>query len=174
MAERPRIPWPRFELVTLTGGSLPPHLAAACPALTVPSAGTGACEPRAELALIRAPNGQELIYFGDRTNELMCLDPATGQVVDMVAGYRGRIVRAPLMVNSSLSQFIATVREATARFPFHDAGPDADLDAAADSLRAQLEPIDPPAWYSDGYWDTFYWDVSIGDYSPALFERAGR
>jgi len=168
--ERPRVPWPRFELVMLTGGSLPPRLAAAYPALTVPRGGIGACKPRAELALIRAPDGQELICFGDLTYQVMCLNPADGQVVDMVIDPRGRTVRPPLMVNSGLSQFVATVREATTRFPFHGDDPEIDLDAVADNLRAQLESIDPPAWYPDGYWDTFYWDVTLGDYGPAVFD----
>lgn len=42
-------------------------------------------------------------------------------------------------------------------------------EAAADALRAQLEPIDPAAWFVHGYWDTFYRDVAIGDYSPDQF-----
>ena len=31
----------------------------------------------------------------------------------------------------------------------------------------------PPAWYPDGYWDTFYWDVSNGDCGPADYESPG-
>ena len=130
----------------------------------------GACRPTAELASIRAPDGRKLICFGQRSYGVVCLDPADGRVVDMVMDSRGRIVRPPSMVNSSHRQFVATVREATARFPFHGDDPGIDLLTVAGRLRAQLEPIDPPAWYPDGYWDTFYWDVSNGDYGPADFE----
>jgi SUKH-4 immunity protein of toxin-antitoxin system len=171
---RPRVPWPRFGLVTVTGGFLPPRLATVYPALTVPCGGIGACTPTTQLTLVRAPGGRELIHFGALSYGVMCLDPADGHVVDMVTGSLGDILRPPHLVNSSHGQYVATVREATARFPFHSDDPDIGLDAVADSLRAQLRSIDPPAWDTDGYWDTFYWDVAIGDYSPAGFEPPGR
>lgn len=177
MSEPQRHPWPQFGLITIAGSSLPPDLAKAYPALTVPSGGVGACKPRLELAPFNAPDGQELICFGNRPFLAMCLNPATGQVVDLVTGPRGNPLRAPAMVNSSLGQFTATVRAATARFPFHPDAPETDppdFEAAANRLRAELEPIDPPAWQGDRYWDTFYWDVAIGDYSPALFEPPDR
>jgi hypothetical protein len=161
-------------LVTVTGGSLPPRLAAVYPALAVPCGGIGACTPATELTLVRAPGGAELIHFGELSYGVMCLDPADGHVVDMVTDSVGVILRPPHLVNSSHGQYVATVREATARFPFHGDDPDIDLNAVAGSLRAQLRPIDPPAWYTDGYWETFYWDVAIGDYSPAWFESPGR
>jgi hypothetical protein len=79
--------------------------------------------------------------------------------------------RGPLMHNSSHQQFVATVHEATTCFPLHDDDPDTDgFDAAADNLRARLEPIDPPAWRPDGYWENLYWDITMGNYSPAEFD----
>ena len=57
------------------------------------------------------------------------------------------------------------------RFPYDDGQEDPDFHVIADDLRADLVPIDRPAWYGDGYWDTFYWDVTIGDYHSILFGR---
>jgi len=173
VSEPQRNPWPRFGLVALPGSLLPRSLAKECPALTVPSGGIGACQPRLELMPFHAPDGRELICFASRLLLAMCLDPVTGQVVDLVTDPRGNPLRVPSMVNSSLDQFTATVRAATVRFPFHADAPETDppdFDAAANRLRAELEPIDPAAWQGDLYWETFYWDVAIGDYSLELFE----
>jgi hypothetical protein len=140
------------------------------PELLVPAYG-GICCPTTEprLLLVSAPDGTELIRFGNYHRDPICLDPATGHVVDMVQA-RGQIVRGPLLVNSSLSQFLQTTKVATDLFPYHEDDPDTDFQAADDELRARLEPIDPQAWAQDVLWDTFYWDVTIGDYSPIEFQ----
>ncbi|MEU5725929.1 SUKH-4 family immunity protein [Micromonospora sp. NPDC047738] len=139
------------------------------PQLIVPSAGITGIAAEDKLLLVTAVDGTELVQLGHHVYGPVCLDPSNGQVVDLVTN-RGEVVRGPLLVNSSLDQFIQTTRAATELFPYHDADPDADTEAAADALRAQLEPIDPAAWQVDGYWDAFYWDVAIGDYSPDQFE----
>lgn len=97
--------------------------------------------------------------------------PSDGRVVDIVIGAMGEFARDPILVNSSLRRYVVTVDRATARFPYDDGSEEADLDAIAGDLRAHLSPIDPPAWDSDGYWDSFYWDVTIGDYHSDLFKR---
>jgi hypothetical protein len=119
---------------------------------------------------VAAPDGTELIQFGNYHGNLpICIDPVTEHVVDMVQAH-GQIVRGPLLVNSSLALFLQMTSIATELFPYHADDPDADFQAAADELRVKLEPIDPPAWAQDGLWDTFYWDVTMGDYSPGEFE----
>ncbi|GAA5198220.1 hypothetical protein GCM10023322_71100 [Rugosimonospora acidiphila] len=143
------LPWPRFATVELSGSDLPEHLASRFPRLRVPSQEIGGITAEPKLRVVLTPSGGELIQFGTYGYGLVCLDPDTGQVVDMVAS-RGEIVRGPLLANSSLDQFIRTVKAATELFPYHDADPDADLEAAADRLRTRLKPIDPQAWSQDG------------------------
>src|SRR5262249_9383775 len=63
--------------------------AAAYPLLAVPSGGIDSCVATAELTLITAPDGRELICVGERRCIVMCLNPANGQVVDMVVDPRG-------------------------------------------------------------------------------------
>jgi len=123
------------------------------------------------LKLVTMADGRELIQFGEVSYGALCLDATDGRVVDLVTDSAGNVVRGPLLVNSSLRQYVATVDRATARFPYDDGSDDADFDAIADELRAHLAPIDPPAWDGDGHWDTFYWDVTIGDYHSILFTR---
>jgi hypothetical protein len=165
----PSSPWPRFATVELSGSDLPERLAAQFLRLVVPSKEIGGITAEPKLRVVLAPDGSELIQFGRYSYGPICLDPATGHVVDMVES-RGEIVRGPLLVNSSLEQFIQTTKAATELFPYHEEDPDGDFEAAANALRARLEPIDPQAWSQDGFWDTFYWDVAIGDYSPSQFE----
>ena len=177
MSDGPLPPWPRFELVTASGHGLPGQLAARYPVLTLPGEhGIRACTPATELQVMTAPDGEVLIVLGRFLFAPLCLNPATGQVVDLVVDQGGNVVRSQQLVNSTLDQYVRSVGEATALFPYHDE-PD-DIDAlyaaftqAADRVRRRLEPIDPPAWYLDGFWDTFYWDITIGDYSPSQFAR---
>nr|WP_279433208.1 SUKH-4 family immunity protein [Micromonospora sp. KC213] len=79
------------------------------------------------------------------------------------------MARGPVLVNSSLDQYVATVLQATARFPYDDGCEEPDFSSIADDLRAHLARIDPAAWEVDRYWDTFYWDVMVGDYHSILF-----
>jgi hypothetical protein len=75
--------------VQRTGSSLPRYLAAAYPPLAVPSGGIDVRVTTAELTVITAPDGRELICVGERRYIVMCLNPANGQVVDMVVDPRG-------------------------------------------------------------------------------------
>jgi SUKH-4 immunity protein len=170
MADRRLPPWPRFELVSISGSGLPAHLAARFRSLSVPSEqAICACTPADVLQAIVAPDGEELVILGSFPHGPLCLSPATGHVVDLVQDASGRVLRSQLLVNSSLAQYVQTVEQATILFPYYD---EYDLDTATDAanrLREHLEPIDPPAWEIDSFWDTFYWDVTIGDYCTAEF-----
>jgi SUKH-4 immunity protein len=157
--------------VSVSGEYLPRPWAERYPTLDVPGElSIGGCRPGA-LRLVTMPDGQDLIQLGELPYGALCLDPFDGRIVDIVADRAGDVVRGPQLVNSSLRQYVVTVDRATARFPYDDGQEDADFDVVADDLRADLAPIDPPAWYGDGYWDTFYWDVTIGDYHSILFGR---
>ena len=172
MSDRTLQPWPRFDLVPVSGADLPPPWAERYPTLHVPGE-AAVCRYRSvALRLVTLSDGRELLQFGEHPFTALCLDPADGQVVDLVVRTGGAIVRGPRLVNSSLEQYVATVREATARFPFDDgSGEDLDYDRAADSLRAHLRPIDPAAWEIDGHWDSFYWDITMGDWASYLFQQ---
>jgi hypothetical protein len=157
--------------VSISGERLPSSWAERYPTVEVPGElSVGGCRPVA-LSLVTMPDGRDLIQFGELSYGALCLDPSGGRVVDIVTGRAGDVARGPLLVNSSLQQYVVTVDRATARFPYDDGSEDPDFDAIADDLRAHLAPIDPPAWDGDGYWDTFYWDVTIGDYHSILFKR---
>jgi hypothetical protein len=123
------------------------------------------------LKMVTLSDGYDLLQFGELSYGALCLDPVDGRVVDIVIDGAGNVVRGPLLVNSSLGQYVTTVARATARFPYDDGAEDTDFDAIADDLRAHLAPIDPSAWEGDGFWDTFYWDVTIGDYRSIHFKR---
>jgi hypothetical protein len=135
----------------------------------------GGCRP-VPLTLMTDPDGQDLIQFGEvvSAQHVLCVHPATGQVVDMILNPGGAVLRRPAFVNSRLDRYIATVREATARFPYDDGSDGIDFGPVADELRRHLEPIDPPAWVRDQYWDTLYWDVAIGDYYSGDFANEQR
>ena len=124
------------------------------------------------LRLLTAVDGSPLIGFGMLyTSEplVVCLDPVRGRVVHLDVDSRGAAVGEPAMVNSSLQQYVATVRAATALFPY-DNDSDDDLDLGAEALRNALEPIDPAAWSEGGWWDViFYPDVTMGHYLRAEF-----
>src|SRR5688572_26364220 len=99
-----RASWPVFVLETVSGAALPAPWAERFPSLTVPGeTAIGGFQPT-PLSLVTAPDGRELIQFGQGFMEMCFLDPATGQVVDMISGPSGDIVRGPGLVNSSLDQ----------------------------------------------------------------------
>ena len=148
-------PWPRFATTEVYGSALPNHLAGRFPRLLVPSEGIGGLSAADSLSLILEPGGSELIQFGHYSYGPVCLDPATGTVVDMV-GAQEKWVRGPMLVNSTLDQFVRTTRAATELFPFVGTtraatkpfpcqdDPDIDLAAAANAPRSPLELIDLP------------------------------
>jgi hypothetical protein len=173
VADQRRSPRPTADPVVISTGNLPAALRAWLPEIRVPTY-VFRFEGDAEATLTTSPDGRELVAFAHAVFGLLCLDPAIGHVVDMVVMPDQTIVRGPSMVNSSLAQFVATTTEAIRRFPFY--GGDAEMDEctrAADILREQLVHIDPPAWETDSYWDTLYWDIGMCDFSPDFFDPPG-
>jgi hypothetical protein len=187
MPENPTGPWPRFELVTFPEPTGVPHeLARMLVERGVPKRLFGLYRAARELTLVADPGSGQLVCFG--TTALyggVCLDPRTGQVVDLIyvpvatANLPAGVLRPAWLVNSSLERFIESVRVVLNRFPFDsgstrgsrdlDGGEWGDLqhewDHAADELEAALRAIDPAAVANaDSFWMTFLDDVRIGDY----------
>ena len=97
-----------------------------------------------------------------------------------------RLTAGSVFVNSSMRQFadaVDFVGPRIDRYPTQSDPDDVDQvfeEREAASIRARLETIDPPAVAADTFWDTFIWDVTVGDWSrpadrAALgFEEAAR
>jgi len=128
-----------------------------------------------------------------------CLDPHTKQVIGVNYGaFRPRdpqphFAGPAWFVNSSLDQFIASVRAITARFPYDtvslkvskrlsidewDLSDDdwnelfREHDQAADDLTEVLGRIDPAAVVDqDGFWTGFVADVQMGNYATRYYLR---
>ncbi len=145
VADRFPLPWPRFELVSASGEHLPSPWAERYPTVEVPGElSVCGCRPVA-LKLVTMPDGRDLIHVGKLSYGALCFDAIDGRVVDIVTDPAGNVARGPLLVNSGLRQYVATVREATARFPYDNGSEDADFDAIAElALLARQRP-DPAA-----------------------------
>ncbi|MEW2513782.1 SUKH-4 family immunity protein [Streptomyces sp. NPDC046870] len=64
-------------------------------------------------------------------------------------------------VNSDLDSFNRCVAAVITRFPFYAEG----FEAVAEELRELISGIDATALAGDGFWETFCYDVAIGDYA---------
>ena len=143
--------WPRFELVTFpepTG--IPNEWDAELLAKGAPKGLIGGrYRVASKLALLDAPSYGPLVRFGfHMLHSAVCLDPLSGAIMDI--GYvetetaylpRG-FFDSPSLVNSSLDQFISSVRAVIARFPY-DSGeynsddvPDEEIDRSRMSVIA--------------------------------------
>lgn len=185
---------PHFELVAFPEPTGIPH-AFAAPLLErgAPKAMLGRYHAAPALTLLEVPDDGQFVRFG--TNGLygaICLDPRIGAVVEIGTFEEEATINAvvtgipgpPSFVNSSLDQFIASVRAVLARFPFDrgETGIDSDLDKlesewnqAADELEAALSVIDPALVDTNAYWLDFLSAVRIGDFSTAeVLDRLGR
>jgi SUKH-4 immunity protein of toxin-antitoxin system len=185
---------PHFELVAFPEPTGIPH-AFAAPLLErgAPKAMLGRYHAAPALTLLEVPDHGQFVRFG--TNGLygaICLDPRTRAVVEVGTFEEEATINAvatgipgpPSFVNSSLDQFIASVRAVLDRFPFGggEAGMDSDIDRlesewnrAADELEATLGVIDPALVNANAYWLDFLSDVRIGDFSTAeVLDRLGR
>lgn len=179
--------WPSFEMVAFpkpTG--IPNGWDAELLAKGAPQAALGYMYRAAtELTLIDAPGYAPLVRFGlSALYNAICLDPRSGAIVQIgyveseIANLPRGVLGTPAFVNSSLDQFIASIRAVIARFPFDSSIPgkqdynDDELGAlaqewgrAAREMRAMLGGIDPAAVEDpDSFWMTFCDDVNIGDY----------
>lgn len=188
MPENPTDRWPRFELVTFPEPTGVPYEAARMlVARGVPRSLFGLYRAASELTLFEDPGRGQLVCFGTAgLNGLVCLDPHTGQVVDLIyvpvatANVRAGVLRPAWLVNSSLEQFSESVRVVLNRFPFDSVSMKGTLDLdgsdwddlhnewnhAADEMEEALRAIDPAAVADpNGFWMTFLdLDVRSGDY----------
>lgn len=155
---------PRFELVSLASlgcedGEVPRVVDAA----SVPRSLIGRTYRAAEaVSVVDDHERGRMLRFGSAgLTGSICIDMSTGEIVEI----QGPAVR---LVNSGLSRFNEAVRLVSSMFPFYGKD-DLDLfDGAAVAIRFALEGVDPECTRRDGFWDTFIWDVAIGDYATEL------
>lgn len=160
--------WPRFELVTFPEPTGIPHgwdeplvrqgVPKALIARTYRAAST--------LMLLDDPRYGPLVRFGKSgVSDSICLDPRTGHIVMIVDAPDG----PAWLVNSSLEQFIASVRVVIGRFPFYERerGNDLEeLERIGDELAQAIGSIDPAAVVDpNGFWQMFIADVMNGDFA---------
>ena len=183
--------WSRFEMVTFSKPTGIPHgWDMELVSKGVPKDLLGAYQAANGLALLEAQWGEQFVCFGvSGHDDYFCLNPRTGAVVDIVYVATSTINRVsgvqgpPIFVNSSLDQFIASVRAVVNRFPFESSslgqtqghGQDdlANLwELVSEELFETLRRIDPVALADlDGFWMTFVSDVQMGDYSTEMILR---
>ena len=106
--------------------------------------------------------GRRLIKFGTTILDgAMCLDPATGQVIQLFGRGSGQ-----WFVNSTLAAFTASIREVSKAFPFYqDGASSGEVDAAARRVAEIIGNIDGEAVAPDRYWSTFLDDIRTGDWA---------
>jgi SUKH-4 immunity protein len=169
-----------FDLMTFSEQTGVPHeLAAPLLELAVPKEMLGYYRAESELTLLELPGVRQFVCFGllgysDRVG----LDPHTGEVVALLDMRGDGSKWADCPINSSLEQFITSVRAVLNRYPFdspqaNEESDDsyldrtrAELDRAVDDLKRALNAIDPAAMENlDGFWMTFLDDVRMGDFS---------
>jgi hypothetical protein len=171
--------WPYFALVTFSTPTGIPHgWDAELLSKGAPKGLLGRYTALNALTLVEAPGYGPLVRFGATmgTNSV-CLDPHTGRIVELMyvptatihlpSGVHG----LPGSVNSSLNQFIDSVRATFERFPFDGGvGTDSDrlyseLDQAVHDLTDILRGIDTPALADEStFWRTFLDDVQMGNF----------
>lgn len=185
---------PQFEMVTFAKqANIPNGWDSELLSKGAPKALFGRYEAADKLTLLHVPGYGPLVCFGTTmlTNHV-CLDPATGAVLETeyqppeTGRPESDIQGQPGFANSSLDQFIATVRAVLSRFPFDrgaasrdvsESGTEecafdtyhSDWDQAVDDMMETVQAIDPAA-VSDEYtfWRTFLDDVQMGDFSTEL------
>ncbi len=186
--------WPRFGMVFFSQpAEMPIDLIAPLMTRGVPKSLLGRYTAASELTLFALSDYGQLICFGTygRFGKI-CLNPPTGQIVDILAARESRdgpdgmhelvkLVRDPRLVNSSLERFIASVQAVLDRFPFDSevaeeaTGQDGEPDhlaeewgCAAEELQQTLCRIDPAIADTDGFWMNFLDDVRIGDFATQM------
>lgn len=107
-------------------------------------------------------SGRTLLVVGGYEDlERYCVDAGSGAVV-VVSGIDGSVWH----LNASAMAFGRSLDAFTARYPFGDAGWEAEeFERAAESFREVLREIDPTSLSDDpGYWHSLLHDIAIGDY----------
>ena len=165
--------WPRYREAVFTGWhGIPSAVRAAIEAAKLPHdffSRRYLTLPMVEPTDV--PGGGTLYRIG--TEGLVCSiywDPASGAVLSRTDRPIGPHQQTPagrvFFVNSSLRQFVETVQGMLAAFPYYDRTAEfEELEAAADRLRALIEPIDPAALEPNTLWDAFAADVANGDFA---------
>ena len=116
--------------------------------------------------VLDVPEHGRLIQFGHLTRDPVCVDLATGRVLEI--SRRG----VALFVSSSIATFTETTRAVLDRFPYYDEDAEFDeIDAAARDLADLIRGIDPEAMVQDRFWSTFVDDVAIGDFATRPDEK---
>jgi hypothetical protein len=157
---------PRFELTTFKEPVVGrPDVVEALTKTGVPKGSVGrAYRAASELTWINVPGRGRLICFGKSglSNDI-CVDPSNGEVLHVVDGTN------PRLVNSTIGQFVESVRAVIGMFPYYETSDDSfdHGQAVADRIAAAIKRIDPAAAEPDTFWETFVQDVAIGDYSTA-------
>ena len=157
---------PHFELTTFS----PPldgrqDVVDALTKTGVPKSSVGrAYRAAAELTSINVPGRGRLICFGKSglSNDI-CVDASSGEVLQVLEGGN------PRLVNSTIGQFIESVRAIIRMFPFYETSDSAfeTGQAVGDRVADAIRRIDNAATEPDTFWETFVQDVAIGDYSTA-------
>jgi len=108
--------------------------------------------------------GRRLVKFGSTVLDgSMCLDPVTGEVIQLVGASSSR-----WFVNSTLAAFTTSIREVSTAFPFYqDDATSADIEAAAQRVSEIIRRVDDQALVPDRYWSTFIDDMRTGDWATA-------
>ncbi|MEV4806622.1 SUKH-4 family immunity protein [Nonomuraea sp. NPDC049421] len=122
----------------------------------------GEYEAAEHLTLMEVPGRGGLIRFGETKNGDICIDPSTGEVLEVIGQKRD----CARLANTNIHLFIESVKAVLDRFPFYSVGSDLDSRViVANDLTELIRAIDSFAVYQDSFWSTFIDDVEIGDYA---------
>lgn len=190
--------WPRFELVNFSVPTgIPNGWDDELLRKGVPKSLFRRYEATRELMLLEDSRYDPLVCFGTSGPFVkICFDPSTKQIVDVVYDSKAntqevgvhatsRVIRTPLLVNTTLDQFINSVRAVLDRFPFDQSNSgtysvvdkpasgsdqedkrEREWDRAVEDLAETLSRIDPAAVANpDGFWRTLLDDIQMGDFA---------
>lgn len=196
MPDTPVDRWPHFELVTFSEPTgIPFGWDKELVSKGVPKDLFGIYTAAHELTLLEIPDYGPLVCFTSTLlYDRLCQDPHTGAIVYVAymppntanKVHPAFVVGLPGLVNSSLDQFIASVRAVLERFPFYSREPgegegddledsaseraraeqhDNEVDRAAEDLMEILRSIDRAAVADETtFWRSFVFDVQMGDF----------
>jgi hypothetical protein len=112
---------------------------------------------------VQVPGYGELIRFGNAgLSGGVYMDPSSGHIVELI-DHPGAV---PQLVNTTLEQFVATVKTVIDLFPFYhrNSGLEDRIKAGA-RISAAIGALDSAALASDSFWGTFVDDVVTGDFA---------
>lgn len=110
--------------------------------------------------------GQLVVLGTAGFKDKVCLDPISGEVVEMVDTNE-----PPTFVNDSLGAFVRTAQVVFSLFPFHSRGADVEeRDRSATMVAAHIRRIDPSAMLPDRFWSALVDDITVGDFDQDVME----